>query len=928
MIYTACAWNFDAGRSDFYYLADAFLHGRTWLDFAPGPYDVIRIDGRYYVPFAPFPAIAAVPLIALIGPVAADHAEPIINGLLAAATVGMCWWTVGRLGVSRLRDRAWLTILFGFSTQILWITTRGGVWHTGQLIATLLTFGCLLELWGSRRALLIGLLAGAAFLTRAPLAFAVPFYALLLIQAPALLPAETVGGYIRRSRPTIPWRAWTWLAIGVLPSVVVFFEYNQLRFGSYFESGYGLALLPPFLEQLREQGLFSLVHVPMNFDYLFTHMPTFISTPPFFRPDGLGLSIFLTSPGLLYAVRADWRKGQLVDPARGDGRGPHPEPALLRRRLAAVRLPLFPRFGAVRHRVVRERRGDPRPDRDRLARPDHLRRRGDGGRGLLGLCHLRPWRGRVGIPWSAPPGRVRRQTTPHLDRVPVRILVIFVLSGAAGLIDEIVWSRQLVLVFGNTTQAVSAILTGFFGGMAIGAAVGGRYADRVRRPLRVYGWLEVVLAVVVIVTPITFRLINEVYRGIYPSLEGSPQLLALVRMGLAVLALAPATVLMGATLPTLTRYLTRNGHLSAAFGKLYAANTIGAIVGTLVAGIVLIELFGLTGALAVGAGCSLIAGVSALWLARSETVSDVDARPRADRGGRSARAGRGTRRPAAARPARARAARPHASRARDRVRVGPDVARLPGPVDADARLGDRQHDVRLHGHPRDVPDRSRDRRADLHARSAHGSATRPGCSPPPRSWSGSSCSTGWWRSSPGRSSCSTRSKPLDVIGALVGTAAPVVLLTTIVLGLTFPASSTLLPQDGSHTGRSAGTFLAINTLGAISGSFLVPFLLIPTLGSPHAAALLALVNVVTGAVIALSIPWCTVCRRWTTPIVAGFVGIAIVAAALAPAVLISPNEARCASRTPRSSGRPRTRSRRSKPARSIRPPSCGSPARR
>src|SRR6478609_813926 len=208
-------------------------------------------------------------------------------------------------------------------------------------------------------------------------------------------------------------------------------------------------------------------------------------------------------------------------------------------------------------------------------------------------------------------------TSPGTGRssVPIVILLIFVLSGAAGLIDEIVWSRQLVLVFGNTTQAVSAILTGFFGGMAIGAAVGGRYADRVRRPLRVYGWLEVVLAGVVIATPITFRLINEVYRGIYPSLEGSPQLLALVRMGLAVLALAPATVLMGATLPTLIRYLTRNGHLSAAFGKLYAANTIGAIVGTLVAGIVLIELFGLTGALAVGAGCSLVAGLSALWLA-------------------------------------------------------------------------------------------------------------------------------------------------------------------------------------------------------------------------------------------------------------------------------------------------------------------------
>jgi spermidine synthase len=64
------------------------------------------------------------------------------------------------------------------------------------------------------------------------------------------------------------------------------------------------------------------------------------------------------------------------------------------------------------------------------------------------------------------------------------VLLIFLLSGFAGLVYEVVWARQLVLVFGNTTQAISAILTGFFGGMAIGSVVGGRLADRVRNPLR------------------------------------------------------------------------------------------------------------------------------------------------------------------------------------------------------------------------------------------------------------------------------------------------------------------------------------------------------------------------------------------------------------------------------------------------------------
>lgn len=184
------------------------------------------------------------------------------------------------------------------------------------------------------------------------------------------------------------------------------------------------------------------------------------------------------------------------------------------------------------------------------------------------------------------------------------------------MIDEIVWSRQLVLVFGNTTQALSAILTGFFGGIAIGSTVGGRIVDRIRDPLRMYGILELVLVAVVLATPISFGLIGDLYRGLYPSLENAPLALALVRVSLAVLALAPATILMGATLPTLTRHLTRTVDLSSASSRLYAANTIGAIAGTVVAGIILIELLGLSGTLAVGAACSGIAGLAALWLTR------------------------------------------------------------------------------------------------------------------------------------------------------------------------------------------------------------------------------------------------------------------------------------------------------------------------
>ncbi len=295
LVYWLSNKSYDAGRGDFFYLADAFLHGRTWLDVRLGPQDVIVQGGHIFVPFAPFPAIALMPIVAVFGPQVADQWESGINAVLAASSVGLGWWLLGRVGVERVADRARLVILLGFSTVIWWITTRGGVWHTGQLIATILTLSCLIELSGRKRAWLIGLLAGAAFLTRAPLAFAIPFYALLI-----------AGDRVWEPRRW-PWRDWLWLAAGVLPSIVFFFWYNAARFGSPFESGYALATLPDWLEAQRRQGLFSTTHIPMNLDYLFWHLPAFSPTFPFVRPDGLGMSILLTSPGLLYAVRAPWR---------------------------------------------------------------------------------------------------------------------------------------------------------------------------------------------------------------------------------------------------------------------------------------------------------------------------------------------------------------------------------------------------------------------------------------------------------------------------------------------------------------------------------------------------------------------------------------------------------------------------------------------
>ncbi len=451
------------------------------------------------------------------------------------------------------------------------------------------------------------------------------------------------------------------------------------------------------------------------------------------------------------------------------------------------------------------------------------------------------------------------------------ILAIFVLSGAAGLVYEIVWSRQLVLVFGNTTQAVSAILAGFFGGMAIGSALGGRLADRVRSPLRLYGIIELVLVVVVLATPVTFRVIRSLYGEIAVALEDVPQLLALIRLGLALLALAPATILMGATLPTLTRHLSSNAHLSQSFGRLYAANTIGAIIGTLAAGLVLVELLGLTGALVVGAACSAVAGVVALAIARRPREVAEPSEPA----------------PVAAAPT-----RPDQG-VTGRRTLALTVAFISGLTS----LGYQVLWTRL-------------------LASGTGNTTyvftvilgvfliglaigallfnhiRPRITDPIRLLAFAQILVAALvmaglvavvvrpeELAPGAS--------LKTLEALILSATLVVLPVTVVLGLSFPAASALLSDDTRHAGSESGSLVAVNTVGAIAGSVIIPFLLIPALGSPLVVALLALVNAALGIALAFRI------GEPRRPLVTIGLVVAIVVAAIAfaPGVLVQPNEA-------------------------------------
>jgi hypothetical protein len=288
-------------RRDLFDLADAFLHGRTWLDYQPDGWDVIVRGDRAYVPFSPLPAVLLMPLVAVLGADGALALRPTIHALLAAACVALTWALAGRLGVRAVTDRLWLCLLVGCSTALWWVSQRGGPWHTGQLLGAALTFGCLVELAGRRRAWLIGVLGGAAFLARAPMALAIPVYG-------AWLAVVGRGSEGTAAAPRIRVGSAVVMLACAAPALIFFLGYNAVRFGSPFESGYGMATLPGFLEQRRQLGLFGLVHLPMNLELLLAHLPALIPEFPWIKPDAFGLSILLTSPGLLLALRAPFRR--------------------------------------------------------------------------------------------------------------------------------------------------------------------------------------------------------------------------------------------------------------------------------------------------------------------------------------------------------------------------------------------------------------------------------------------------------------------------------------------------------------------------------------------------------------------------------------------------------------------------------------------
>ena len=211
------------------------------------------------------------------------------------------------------------------------------------------------------------------------------------------------------------------------------------------------------------------------------------------------------------------------------------------------------------------------------------------------------------------------------------IFALFFVSGACGLIYEVVWSRMLTLIFGRSVLAVGIVLAAFMSGIALGSFALGKYADRSRSPLRLYALYELGVGLTAFIASFLLTRTAAVHIWMHEMFGASLLMHALLRFFMVFALLILPTTLMGATLPILSRVVvTRLSKVGGELGRLYAINTVGAVAGSLAAGFYLIGRFGLHATVDVAVLGNLAVGTAA-WLAsgRQDTAHAPSTSPAA-----------------------------------------------------------------------------------------------------------------------------------------------------------------------------------------------------------------------------------------------------------------------------------------------------------
>ncbi len=195
------------------------------------------------------------------------------------------------------------------------------------------------------------------------------------------------------------------------------------------------------------------------------------------------------------------------------------------------------------------------------------------------------------------------------------VLIFFFISGACGLLYQVVWTRKLVLLFGTTSYAVSTVLSIYFLGLGLGSFWGGKLADRSKTPLQLYGLFEIIIGVWALLFIVTLPYTENIVVSFLKASGGTRSTGIALRACMATLFLFVPVTLMGATLPLLAKFINHESQVHAPkISALYTVNTLGAVAGCFLTGFFLIAHLGYTRATFLGAAANGFIGTLALVL--------------------------------------------------------------------------------------------------------------------------------------------------------------------------------------------------------------------------------------------------------------------------------------------------------------------------
>ena len=278
-----------AGKTPYDYftrLSDSFLHGKIYLaDNPPWLNELIPAGAnKFYVVYPPMPAFLSIPFRFVWGEkFEQQYMAEILGAGIIFFTI-LISWSIKKDKILAL----WSGILIGLGTIIWFMSSNGSVWYLSQISGAFFLTWAIYESLNKRRAFLVGIFLGCAYLSRIEIVLSIPLFLYFFWGK------NWFKNYLM-------------LGLGMIPFILSDFLYNFVRFGVIWDKSY--VLIPGVLnESWYQNGLFSLKNIPNHLTVIFAALPIFTKDFPFIKPSWGGLAIWITTPAFIYSLFAKFKE--------------------------------------------------------------------------------------------------------------------------------------------------------------------------------------------------------------------------------------------------------------------------------------------------------------------------------------------------------------------------------------------------------------------------------------------------------------------------------------------------------------------------------------------------------------------------------------------------------------------------------------------